>query len=80
MLDEEATRDQDPTATVALRAWRQVPPAIDGQIIRAKKAGDIQQFDMEGLTKVTREHDPQTAVLYPDWLKARLAVFSTRAP
>lgn len=59
-LDEEATRDDDAQEDTAdVQAWRQVPPRSDAQIIRAEKAGYIQQFDLEGLARIARENDTQ---------------------
>lgn len=59
MLDKEATRDRDAEDTLDVQAWQRLPPDRDAQIIRAERAGYIQQFDMEGLIKIAREDTTQ---------------------
>jgi uncharacterized membrane protein len=62
MLDEEGERDQDAEDAVDIKAWRQVPQGKDAQIVRAKTAGFVQQFDVKGLAKIARETDTQITV------------------
>ncbi len=59
ILDEEGQRDQDAEDAVDVKAWPIKRLANDEEIICAKTAGFVQQFDMKGLARLAQEHATQ---------------------
>ena len=57
--DDAPGRAQDPADRADVTSWREAAPGESGEIVAARAAGFLQQFDLESLVALARRHETQ---------------------